>query len=350
MAEMSHVYAGAVRSMDGGRGGIFRQAAGDQQWAALTSGLPDGIAVHAITVHPADPDVVFIGTTKGGYRSINRGDRWERLALPDPEADVWSITIDPTDRRTIYAGVGPIRVYRSDDGGDHWKKLPDPGLPDRVIMTFPCRVMRLDIDPNRPDDVFATIEANGTMHSRDRGESWEDCTEGLLRFAEQEKYKSRIVSQTDIEGMLDGHALACSAAAPGSVFLANRMGLFRSDDRGAHWHDIEIGRFSPLTYGRDLRVSPHDPRVLYAALSPAFNSSDGAIYRSDDVGKSWKRFDHGVKAEATMMAVAPHPRDPQQVYGVSKAGQVFGTQDGGRSWSERRLPAGAGDCYAIACG
>ena len=27
--------------------------------------------------------------------------------------------------------------------------------------------------------------------------------------------------------MLDGHALACSAAAPGTVFLANRMGLFR---------------------------------------------------------------------------------------------------------------------------
>jgi hypothetical protein len=55
--------------------------------------------------------------------------------------------------------------------------------------------------------------------------------------------------------MLDGHALACSAAARGTAFLANRMGLFRSDDRGAHWHDIEVGRFSPLTYGRDLQVS-----------------------------------------------------------------------------------------------
>jgi hypothetical protein len=94
--------------------------------------------------------------------------------------------------------------------------------------------MRLDVDPTHPDDLFACIEANGTMRSRDRGESWEDCTQDLLRFAEQEKYKSRIVSQTEIEGMLDGHALAWSAAAPGTVFLANRMGLFRSDDsRGA---------------------------------------------------------------------------------------------------------------------
>jgi hypothetical protein len=103
--------------------------------------------VHAITVHPANPEVVFMGTTKGAFRGTNRGGRWERLALPNPEADIWSITVDPTDRRTVYAGCGPVGVYRSADDGDHWKKMPDPGLPDRVHMTFPCRVMRLDVDP-----------------------------------------------------------------------------------------------------------------------------------------------------------------------------------------------------------
>jgi photosystem II stability/assembly factor-like uncharacterized protein len=346
----THVYAGAVCAMNGTVGGIFRHTVGNGGWQRLTNGLPDDAQVHAVTVHTDHIETVFIGTTKGAFRSTNCGDRWERLTLPDREADVWSITIDPTDRRTIYAGVGPIGVYRSDDGGESWKKLPDPRLPDRVHMTFPCRVMRLDVDPTHSDDLYACIEANGTMRSRDRGESWEDCTEDLIHFTEQQKYKSRIVSQTEIEGMLDGHALACSAAAPGSVFLANRMGLFRSDDKGAHWADIEVGRFSPLTYGRDLRVSPHDPKVLYAALSPAFRSSDGGIFRSQDVGRTWARFDHGMKAEATMMGVSAHPRDPNRVYGVTRVGQVFGTNDGGKNWTERRLPDGAGDCYAIACG
>jgi photosystem II stability/assembly factor-like uncharacterized protein len=188
------------------------------------------------------------------------------------------------------------------------------------------------------------------MRSRNGGESWEDCTADLIRFCEEPQYRSRIGSQTEIEGMLDGHALAVSAAAPGTVFLANRMGLFRSNDRGEHWQDMEINRFSPLTYGRDIRVSPHDPKVMYACLSPAARSTDGSIYRSDDVGQTWKRFDHGVKAEATMMAVAVHPRDPNQVYGVSRFGQLFGTQDGGRSWYEHRLPEGARDLYAVACG
>jgi photosystem II stability/assembly factor-like uncharacterized protein len=150
--------------------------------------------------------------------------------------------------------------------------------------------------------------------------------------------------------MLDGHALCVSAAAPGTVILALRMGLFRSTDRGAHWKDMEVGRFSPLTYGRDIRVSPQDPKVLYACLSPAARSEDGSLYRSADLGETWTRFDHGVKAESTMMAVALHPRDASSVYCASRTGQVFGTEDGGRSWREDRLPAGVGDVYAIACG
>ena len=62
--------------------------------------------------------------------------------------------------------------------------------------------------------------------------------------------------------MMDTHALAISAAQPGTVFLANRLGLFRSDDKGASWSDIDIGRFSPLTYARDVKVFPHDARTL----------------------------------------------------------------------------------------
>ena len=350
MTTVAHVYVGAVKSAEGGRPGIFRQAAGSQRWDALSDGLPDELQVHAITVDRSDPDAVLIATTKGAFRSKNRGDSWERLALPEEGTDIWSITVHPTDPRTVYAGYGPTGVYRSDDGGDSWQLTKDPGLPNRVHMAFACRVMRLDVDPSSPDDIYATMEANGAMRSRNAGESWEDCTADLIRFCEEPKYRSRIGSQTEIEGMLDGHALACSAAAPGTVFLANRMGLFCSTDRGEHWADMEIGKFSPLTYGRDIRTSPLDAKIMYAALSPAARSTDGAVYRSDDVGQTWKRFDHGIKADATMMGVIAHPKDANQVYAVSRVGQVFGTQDGGKSWSESRLPEGVRDCYAVACG
>ena len=122
----SHVYAGTARSMGATAGGIFRQAAGDNRWEHLTNGLPKDADVHAITVHPENPDVVYVGSTKGAYRSGNRGNTWERLRLPD-EADIWSVCIHPKNPRIVYAGATPPGVYRSDDGGDTWRKMADPG-------------------------------------------------------------------------------------------------------------------------------------------------------------------------------------------------------------------------------
>src|ERR1044071_3337278 len=114
MAGAGYVYAGAVKSAEGGKGGAFRRAIGADRWEALTDGLPGDAELHAITVHPDDPNIVFLGTTKGAYRSTDQGAHWQRLALPEPGADVWSITVHPQDRRTSYAGSGPPRRYRRD--------------------------------------------------------------------------------------------------------------------------------------------------------------------------------------------------------------------------------------------
>jgi photosystem II stability/assembly factor-like uncharacterized protein len=345
----SHVYVGAARLTESTRGGIFRRAVGGDRWEPLTKGLPEVTHVQAIAVHPANPDVIYLGTHDGPYRSTDRGERWERLAWPDEGREVWSILVHPRHPRTIYAGTSPAGVCRSDDGGDTWRRLPTAAEPERVKMAFASRVMRLAADPGRPDELYAALEVGGVMRSLDAGEHWEDCSADLLTLAERPHLKSRIQSDTDTEGMLDGHALSVSAARPGTVFLAVRMGLFRSPDRGVSWEDMDVGRFSPLTYARDVRVSPHDPRALFACLSPAARSRDGSLYRSLDLGETWTRFDRGIKAESTMMAVALHPSDVDQVYAASRSGQVFGTQDGGQTWHEDRLPDGVEDVYAIAC-
>jgi photosystem II stability/assembly factor-like uncharacterized protein len=329
-------------------GGLFRQTVGDDRWESLTKGLPSPVSVQALTFHPTKADVIYVGTQDGPYRSQDGGASWERGDFPH-DLQVWSIAIHPKNPRAIFAGTSPVGVWRSDDGGDTWRQLPNVKQPDRIKMSFACRVMRLAIVPSAADQIYAALEVGGVIRSLDGGEHWEDCADELVSLSKRTHLKSKIQSDSEAEGMLDAHALAVSDAAPGAVFLAVRMGLFRSDDRGMKWQDLEVGRFSPLTYGRDIRVSPHDPRTLYAALSPAARSEDGSLYRSADLGKTWTRVDHDVKARATMMGLALHPRDPNQVYCASRCGQVFGTQDGGRTWRESSL-SGIDDVYAIACG
>lgn len=348
MTTESRVFVGAGAFTAGTLSGLFRRV-GDGGWEQLIRGLPDPVQVMAITVHPHEPRTVYIGTQDGPYRSTDGGDRWQRLAFPESGGQVWSILVHPANARRLYAGTSPVGVFGSDDGGDTWRRLPNAVQPERVKMPFACRVMRMAVDPARPESLWAGLEVAGVMRSEDGGATWTDCSADLVKLAELPHLKSRIVSDTDIEGMLDVHALGISAAQPGTVFLALRMGLFRSTDGGRSWEDMEVGRFSPLTYGRDLRVSPHDPRTLYACLSPAARSEDGSMYVSRDLGQTWSRFDRGVKAESTMMALALDPRDPDRAYCVSRTGQVFGTEDGGRGWREDRLPAGVADVYAVAC-
>jgi photosystem II stability/assembly factor-like uncharacterized protein len=111
---------------------------------------------------------------------------------------------------------------------------------------------------------------------------------------------------------------------------------------------MAIGRFSPLTYARDIKVSRHDPRRIYAALSVAAVSDEGSLYVSNDLGASWARFDRGVAMTSTLMIIAESPLDPDRVWCATRRGQVFGTTDGGTTWREYQLPDGVEGVYALA--
>jgi photosystem II stability/assembly factor-like uncharacterized protein len=329
-----------------GLAGVFRGTSGGGEWQHALS----DIEAYTVFVHPRDPNLVFAGTADGVYRSTDRGATFKRTTFPDQGMQIWSFMADSSDPRRLLAGGSPVSIYRSEDGGESWKRQADPKLPDRGKAPFAVRVMRIALHPSRPDEIYAALEVGGVMRSTDGGETWSDCSDNLIRLSVDEpRLRSKIVSDTEAEGMLDGHAICISAADPDSVILAVRMGLFRSQDRGATWQDLRVDRFSPFTYGRDIKVSPQDPNTLYACLSVAASSKDGALYRSRDIGKTWQRFDK-VQPHGTLMSVGLHHSDAKQVYVAARYGEVFGTEDGGESWREMPLPQGVQHIYALACG
>jgi photosystem II stability/assembly factor-like uncharacterized protein len=347
----SNVYAsvaGTVGRSDKDKGavGVFRRDAGSGAWEQVIMDCDSNV----VYVHPTDPNIVFAGTHDGVYRSTDRGKTFKRASFPDKNMQIWSFLVDAGNPKLVYAGGSPVAVYRSEDSGETWRKLPDPNMPTRCVMPFACRVMRMAQHPSKPGTIFAALEVGGVMRTTDGGESWTDCSTDLIRLAQKPHLKSKIVSDTSDEGMLDGHAIAISAADPDAVIVAVRMGLFRTADGGRTWQDMEVGRFSPTTYGRDIQVSASDPNTLYSALSVAAASKDGAVYRSQDKGNTWQRFDK-VQVHGTIMSVAPHHTDPRQVYLAARYdGEIFGTLDGGESWQFMPLPQGVKDIYSVACG
>jgi photosystem II stability/assembly factor-like uncharacterized protein len=348
-----YVYAGAAdwggKDPNKCNRGLYRLDIDTGKWATLDAGLPENVEARCVTLHPEEPGVMWVGTQAGPYRSKDAGDTWEPLNFPNDEPVVWSIEVHPADSRIMYAGTQDMAVYRSEDSGGHWRRLEVPNPQGLCVMGFPTRVIRIAIDPANPDELYVGLEVGGLVRSLDGGRTWTDCNAGLLELANQPHLQNHHGSQRASEGMMDSHSLAVSAAQPGTVFLANRLGLFRSDDRGETWSDMEIGRFSELTYARDVKVFPHDHRTLLGAFSIAAVSDAGSLYRSQDLGESWSRFDHGVSIESTLMIIAASATSADRVYCAARRGQVFGTEDGGASWQTYPLPSGVEGVYALAC-
>ena len=55
----------------------------------------------------------------GGYRSEDAGKSWTKIM----DGDVRTFTVDPHDERVVYMGIGPIRLFRSEDSGKTWEPL-----------------------------------------------------------------------------------------------------------------------------------------------------------------------------------------------------------------------------------
>ena len=324
--------------------GLYHLSPESGEWSSVTGGLPENVEVRGMAVRGS---TLFAGTQFGPCRSTDVGRSWTLMALPGTERVVWSIM--PVGEATLYVGTQGTSIYKSDDDGETWRLLSVPTPGGMVRMGFPTRVIRLAHDPANEQEIYAGLEVGGVVRSLDGGETWTDCSAHLIELSQQDHLRSRIGSDTDAEGMLDSHALVVSAARPGTVILANRMGLFRSADKGDHWSPIDIARYSELTYARDLKVSPHDPNTLLAAFSISADSLRGSLYRSQDLGESWTRFDHGVSIESTLMTIAASNETPDRVYCAARRGQVFGTEDGGESWREFPLPDGVQGIYALAC-
>ena len=325
MAGQTLIYVGAEAC------GLYRKEAGNGEWTELAEGLPPSPEVRALLVHPQDPAVIYAGTQQGVYRSQDWGERWERMNLLEGRV-IWSLQFHPADARVMYAGTEGSEVFISRDGGEDWQHLSTIDNRDAYRMHWEPRIMSIGLDPADPDRMYAAIEVGGAARSFDAGRSWEFTTRDFVG---------------DLD-LMDVHAVAVGGPEREAVLIANRTGVWRSFDRGDRWENVRLERFSPIIYSRGVRTDPTDPSTLYACVASDFAGDKGGLMRSTDLGETWERIDRGIAPGSATVGIAIKPENPEELYFCTRRGQVFGSQDGGASWSEHPLPEQATKVICIA--
>ena len=324
MAGKTFIYVGAEAD------GLYRKEAGDSRWEKLAKGMPPQPEVRAIVVHPSDSGTIFVGTQRGIYRSQDSGDNFTRMNLAEGRI-VWSIKFHPHDPSIMFLGTEGSEVYKSTDGGENWEYQATISNPGSVQMAFATRILGIGIEAGDTNQMYAALEVGGAAHSSDGGKTWTIVNS---------------VFDGDVD-LMDLHGVAVGVNE--SVFISNRTGVWRTQDRGQSWQDLQFESFSDIQYSRGVEVAPNDPSTLYACVGLNFGSEQGGVMRSTDAGATWARFDQGVAPLSTTFGIAVNDRSPEQVYFCTRKGQVFGTHDNGASWAAHDLPDMAVNVKAIAC-
>ena len=350
-----------VRLLVGTRKGAFVLTADGQRQQWHVSGPHfAGWEIYHLKGSPADPNRLYASQSSGWFgqliqRSDDGGATWTTMnnafaydgvpgthqwydGTPHPWEfkRVWHLEPSLTEPDVVYAGVEDAALFKTTDGGQSWRELPglrahgsgphwQPGAGGLCLHT-------VIIDPSDPRRLFIAISAAGAFRSDDDGATWKAINRGL---------KSQGIPDPDAEVGHCVHHIAMHPSRPNVLFMQKHWDVMRSRDGGDSWQ--EVSGNLPTDFGFAIDVHAHEPDTIYVV--PITSDShhfppDGRlrVYRSRTGGDEWEPLTAGLPQENCYVnvlrdAMSVDRLDRCGVYFGTTGGQVYGSSDGGDTWT-----------------
>lgn len=296
--------------------------------------------VTSVAGDPSDPATFYFGACAGGvWKTTDGGLHWRPVSDGYfRTASVGALAVAASDPAVIYAGMGEacIRenvlhgdgVYKSTDGGRSWTHL---GLSDTR------QISRIRVHPQDPDLVyvgafghaFGPNEERGLYRSQDGGRHFErvlyvDDQSGVIDLSMDPK-NPRILYAATYEAHRTPYSL--EAGGPGSR-------LFGSTDGGDHWDELTERPGIPAgVKGRISVAAAPSPGRVYLSLE--MTGQAGGVYRSDDFGGHWEQMTDNPELRQRpwyFSHLFADPVNPDRIYYLSF--ESFRSLDGGRTYEK----------------
>ena len=247
----------------------------------------------AITFHPTNSDLVWVGSMSGPFLSMDGGLTWtlKRKGMPAIRdffytSPIELVLFDPQNDQRLLAFGGSKRdwnnrsqpkwnvVWESLDGGDNWRELSTVGTPARPGISAAAFA--------GPNKLFAAVRDQGLWVSHDNGLTWELTITGLPE--RPDVYHVAVdPTNSEIVYLSLNNYLVGEAYQPG--------GIYQSTNGGESWVKKSTGlqqtaHSNPFSasYYQTVKVAPSNSDVLYTANSGWFNAG---VYISQNQGETW---------------------------------------------------------------
>lgn len=163
--------------------GVYKSVDGGATWVAKNNGLPEHSPLAWRLVMAKDRTLYVIlarksengtiGDLRDGwvYRSKDQGESWQLLPLPEGVNGPTGLVIDPSDSQRMYLSAWPRDkgqnglgggIFTTTDGGEHWT----------LLFNFRQHIYDITMNPDNPNELYATGFESSAFHSTDRGVHW----------------------------------------------------------------------------------------------------------------------------------------------------------------------------------
>jgi photosystem II stability/assembly factor-like uncharacterized protein len=265
--------------------GLFRSSDNGKNWMRLTNGLTNDRIISFLSHN----NYLFVGTDNGIFRSSDDGINWTNSKNGFGIKEKSRINCFTSNDKFIFAGANTDGIFRSSDDGNSWVKVHTAVNRQQVLSL--CVKGSL---------LFAGTSL-GIYVSSDNGDKWLAANNGLptnMIYPNTNGLIRQVVSNINYIN--------------GKLFAGlEQLGLFVSTDNGSSWK----------VTAKEFYIS-----AIIGDSENLFLSSQGRVFLSTDIGKTWTPFDTKPISHCIISAV-----DHSNLYACSSNG-IFLSPDFGKNW------------------
>lgn len=315
--------------------GFWMSVNGGKTWSLTTR---RDLEINSISVHPDEPEKVFIGTNNHGVMVSEDGGRnFVETNTKFSSRFTYSVKIDNERPERLYAttqntATGGGFVFVSDNGGQSWSQAENLD----VMRISPFALIQ---DRVNPDTIYLGTNV-GVFQSLDRGVTWEHLRPPKKKRTNTSRGRRRAKPKPTPEesgnvAVLTEKIKVLSYTEDGKngIYAGTDKGLYRTYDISKGWEKV----FFPEGIDDNIFVvytTPLQPETVYVGTAVS------GVLVSRDNGETWQQMSD-VPERVPVSSIMVDPKDPAKIY-VGTTQTFYLSRDGGETWTRRggNLPLG----------